>query len=63
MPLAGPQGLTGPMGLCWKCTFKQVHGKIVPSKPFVITTKNLSLAKGEPMLLGGPGGRATEEAA
>jgi len=53
-PLANPKGLTGAIGHCWKCNFKQVHAKMNPTKPFVITTKALHLVKGEPMLIGGP---------
>jgi hypothetical protein len=53
-PLANPQGLMGLLSLCWKCSFKPVHSKVNPVKPFVITNKTLQLVKGEPMLLGGP---------
>ena len=53
-PLANPQGLIRLLSLCWKCSFKPVHSKVNPVKPFVITNKTLQLVKGEPMLLGGP---------
>ena len=62
VPLANPNGLEGAMDHCWKCSHKPVHAKMKPEKPFVITTKTLTLVKGQPTLLGGPAKPAAEEA-
>jgi len=53
-PLSSPKGLKGAMTIVWKCSYKQVHAKIIPQKPLVMTTRDIKLTKGAPALVGGP---------
>ena len=46
-------GLKGDITNVWKCSFKAVHNKIDPMKPYVMTSRELKLEKNQPMLVGG----------
>ena len=45
--------LKGAITNVWKCSFKAVHNKIHPMKPYVMTSRELKLEKDKPMLAGG----------
>ena len=46
-------GLKGVITNVWKCSFKPVHNKIHPMKPYVMTSRELKLEKNRPKLVGG----------
>ena len=48
-------GLKGVVTNVWKCNFKNVHNKINPVKPYVMTSRDLKLERNKPMLVGNSG--------
>ena len=48
-------GLKGVLTNVWKCHFKNVHNKINPVKPYVMTSRDLKLERNKPMLVGNSG--------
>ena len=52
-PLAA--GLSGAMSTVWRLSYKAVHSKLHPTKPFVMAANELNLENGKPVRVGGPG--------
>ena len=52
-PLAA--GLSGASSTVWRLSYKAVHSKLHHTKPLVLATNELTLEKGKPVHVGGPG--------